>query len=60
MITEFNENLELLKHFIEKGELTGTVMVCLLQMMIQEEPDKPEKAVNVGFIESCSLLIEIT
>ena len=59
MCTEIDENVERLKHSIETGELTGSVMVRLLQMMIRDELEKPENEVNVGFIECCSSLIEI-
>ena len=56
--SEMEKNLEHLKSSLASGELTGSELVRRLQIMIQNEFSKPEKEVDIEFIEACSSLIE--
>ena len=55
--SEMEKNLEQLKSSLASGELTGSELVRRLQIMIHNELSKPEKEVDIEFIETCSSLI---
>ena len=56
--SEMEKNLEQLKSSLASGELTGSELVRRLQIMIHNELSKPEKEVDIEFIEACSSWIE--